>query len=92
MVEAIVICPSCEGYAWLEDENGQTVDCDWCGGVGYVYRNEHSIDRRIPEADYGKVADRLEKMEIQRMRKLGYSGEAKKPWEQAIRKRDQDEP
>ena len=91
MIETVVICPSCEGYAWIEDEDGQAVDCDWCGGVGYVYRNAENIDRRIPEADYGKVADRIEKLDIQRMKKLGYTGEAKKPWEQAIRRRD-DEP
>jgi hypothetical protein len=69
------------------DEDGVTEDCDWCGGAGYVYRGGDGADRRIPEADYPQVADMLEQLEVERLRKMGYSGEAKKPWEQAVRKR-----
>ncbi|MBZ0298290.1 MAG: hypothetical protein K8J31_01035 [Anaerolineae bacterium] len=82
----IVRCVSCEGYGWFE-EDGQTGDCDWCGGVGYVYRDERSVDHKIPAADYGAVADTLEKLEIQRLRDMGYTGQAKKPWDQAIRRK-----
>lgn len=83
-------CPSCNGYAWVEDDDGSAVDCDWCNGVGYIYRDAQGIDQRIPEQDYGKVADVLEKLEIERMREIGYSGEAKKPWQQAIRQQPPD--
>lgn len=83
----IVRCVSCEGYGWFEDElTGEAVDCEWCGGVGYVYRDEGGVDHRIPPADYGRVAARLESLETERMREMGYKGEAKKPWEQAIRR------
>jgi hypothetical protein len=82
----IVRCVSCDGYAWVEDEDtGAAVDCDWCGGAGYVYRGEDGIDRKIPEADYGRVADTLERLEVERLREIGYTGTAKKPWQQAIR-------
>lgn len=87
----IIRCLSCSGYAWIEDDDGQVVDCDWCGGVGYVYRDDDDIDHRIPEADYPHVADILEKLEVERMREIGYTGEAKKPWEQAVRQRPPDE-
>lgn len=87
----IIRCPSCDGFAWIEDDDGQAVDCDWCGGAGYVYRDESSVDHVIPESDYGKVADVLEKLEIERLRELGYTGSAKKPWEQAIRKSKSDD-
>lgn len=83
-------CPSCNGYAWIEDDDGAAVDCDWCAGVGYIYRDAKGIDQRIPEQDYGKVADVLEKLEIERMRDIGYTGEAKKPWQQAIRQQPPD--
>lgn len=83
----IIRCVSCEGYGWFQDEfSTETVDCDWCGGVGYVYREANGIDQRIPPEEYAKVADTLEKLELQRMREMGYQGEAKKPWEQAVRK------
>jgi hypothetical protein len=83
----IVRCLSCDGYGWLTDDfSGETVDCDWCGATGYVYRDEHGIDHRIPEADYGKVASTLERLETERLRELGYSGDAKHPSEQQIRK------
>jgi hypothetical protein len=83
----IVECASCEGYGWQDDENGGVVDCDWCGGVGYVYRDEKGVDRRIPARDFEAVGDRLEALEVARLRRLGYSGSAKKPWEQAVRQR-----
>jgi hypothetical protein len=87
----IVRCVSCEGYGWLEDEEtGLITDCDWCGGVGYVYRDDNGIDHHIPESDYVDVAATLEGLEMERLRELGYSGEAKRPWEQAIRKQNQD--
>jgi hypothetical protein len=83
----IVRCASCEGYGWFEDEfTGEPTDCDWCGGVGYVYRDGQGVDQRIPPEDYGKVADTLEKLDIERMHEIGYKGEPKKPWEQAIRR------
>jgi hypothetical protein len=81
----IVRCPSCDGYGWLQDEPGEPArDCDWCAGVGYVYR-ENGIDRVIPAADYVSVTDALEQLEMQRLREMGYSGQSKKPWEQTIR-------
>lgn len=84
----IVRCVSCEGYGWFTDEDdGQVMDCDWCGGAGYVYRDAGGVDHKIPEADYGAVADRLETLEIERLREMGYTGQARKPWEQAVRKR-----
>jgi hypothetical protein len=82
----IVRCVSCNGYGWFEDDGGGAQDCDWCGGVGYVYREASGLDRRIPESDYPQVANKLEQLEIQRLREIGYTGEAKRPWEQAIRK------
>lgn len=77
-------CPSCDGYGWLEDEDG-TAECGWCAGAGYVYRDAQGVDRAIPTADYGAVAAQLEALEQERLRDLGYSGGAKKPWEQPIR-------
>ena len=83
----IVRCVSCDGYGWTTDEfSGETLDCDWCGGTGYVYRDAAGVDHRIPEAEYGKVSDILERLERDRMRDLGYKGEAKHPKDQAIRK------
>ncbi len=85
-IETLVRCVSCEGYGWFTNEvSGETEDCDWCDGVGYVYRNAKGVDRRVPPEEYGQVADRLEKLEIQRMRDLGYRGQPKPPWEQNIR-------
>jgi hypothetical protein len=86
----IVLCVSCEGYGWFE-EFDEVSDCDWCGGAGYVYRDANNVDHKIPEADYGKVADQLEKLEADRMREMGYTGDAKKPWEQAIRQQKSDD-
>lgn len=83
----VVRCVSCDGYGWFEDDfTGETTDCDWCNGTGYVYRDEQGIDHKIPPADYGKVADSLEKLEAQRLREMGYTGEAKHPDNQDIRK------
>ncbi|MFN8530004.1 MAG: hypothetical protein U0670_15490 [Anaerolineae bacterium] len=83
----IVLCIACEGYGTVTDEDSaEAVECEWCGGAGYVYRDERGVDRKIPDADYGKVADQLERLEAKRLRGLGYTGEAKKPWDQDIRK------
>ncbi len=85
----IVRCVSCEGYGWFEDEfSGEPVECDWCGGTGYVYRDAHGVDRKIPEADYGKVAAQLEQLEAERLRQMGYSGQARHPDDQPIRRQD----
>lgn len=87
----IVICASCDGYGWMSDEfTGEEADCDWCGGTGYVYRDAEGVDHPIPEADYGKVADLLERLDHQRLRDMGYSGTAKHPDDQAIRKGEVD--
>jgi hypothetical protein len=81
----IVRCASCEGFGWFEDDDGLVQDCDWCGGIGYTYRDASGLDRRIPVSDYEQVSDQLEQLETQRLREMGYTGEAKKPWEQKIR-------
>ncbi|GIL11421.1 MAG: hypothetical protein BroJett038_01410 [Chloroflexota bacterium] len=80
----IVRCISCDGYGWFE-EDGETVECDWCGGIGYVYRGADGADRRIPAGDYEAVAAQLERLEQERLRALGYTGQARRPWEQKIR-------
>lgn len=83
----IVRCLSCDGYGWHEDDfTGETEDCTWCGGTGYMYELADGTQQQIPDTDYGKVADQLEALEQQRMRELGYKGEAKPPWEQDIRR------
>ncbi len=81
MTPEIMRCPSCDGYAWVEAEDGSAEDCDWCGGVGYVYREAGDLQRRIPAADYGRVADILERLELERLREIGYTGEAKRSWQ-----------
>jgi hypothetical protein len=81
----IIRCASCDGYGWQDDDEGGVQDCDWCGGVGYVYREADGTDRPIPASDYASVAGTLEQLEQERLREMGYSGEAKKPWEQAVR-------
>jgi hypothetical protein len=86
----IVRCVSCDGYGWVEDDDGQGVDCDWCAGVGYVYRDDNGIDHPIPESDYPTVAEILERLEQERMRDLGYAGSSKHPREQEIRREDPD--
>jgi len=93
MSTTIVPCPSCEGFGWFEDDDGAAQDCDWCGGIGYIYREANGLDKRIPPADYEQVSNQLEQLETQRLRAMGYTGEAKKPWEQKIRQqRDENEP
>ena len=85
----IVRCMSCDGFGWLEDDfSGEALDCDWCGGVGYVYRDNAGVDAPIPKDDLHKaeVSQHLEALETERMREMGYSGAAKKPWQQDIRK------
>ncbi len=87
IIMQIIRCPSCEGYGWHTDEfTGEATDCAWCSGVGYVYQNADGVQHPIPPDDYGAVSDQLEALEQDRMRELGYQGEAKPPWEQAIRK------
>lgn len=81
----IVRCASCDGFGWFEAD-GHAEECDWCGGIGYVYRDASRVDQRIPRADYEAVSARLEALETERLRQMGYKGEARKPWEQAIRK------
>ena len=83
---SIVRCASCDGFGWFEDDfSGASADCDWCAGVGYVYRRD-GRDSAIPQADFEVVADELEGLEHERLRELGYQGAAKKPWQQQIRK------
>lgn len=83
----IIRCASCDGFGWFEDEFiGEVEDCDWCAGVGYVYRDGAGRDSPIPRADYVSVAAELERLELERLRELGYQGSARKPWQQAIRK------
>jgi hypothetical protein len=86
----IVRCPSCDGYGWVEDDDGKVQDCDWCSGVGYVYRDEQGVDHPIPESDYPHVANTLERLEQERMRDLGYSGSARHPREQDIRRKHEE--
>jgi len=83
----IVRCLSCDGYGWQADDlTGQTDDCAWCGGAGYMYALENGVQQRIPTADYAAVADELERLEQERLREMGYTGQAKPPWEQDIRR------
>ena len=79
-------CAACDGYGWIDDDEQGEIECRWCGGIGYVYQDERGISRRIPESDYVALADTLERLEIERMREIGYTGTAVKPWEQAIRR------
>lgn len=84
----IVRCISCDGYGWSEDDfTGETEDCTWCAGVGYVYQDEQGTDHKIPAWDLRKadISARLEALEAERLREMGYTGEAKKPWQQDIR-------
>ena len=84
--QTITRCPSCDGYGWMSDEtSGKDIACSWCAGNGYVYRDQNHIDHVIPDSDYAKVAEELETLELERLRDMGYSGNAKKPWYQEIR-------
>lgn len=79
-------CPSCDGIGWFEDELSEQVsDCDWCGGVGYVWRDAQGVDSHIPESEWGRLADQLETLETERLHEMGYTGSARKPWEQDVR-------
>lgn len=83
----VMRCPSCDGLGWhTDEETGESLSCDWCAGVGYVYHSGDGVDHRIPPADYETLAPTLERLEIERLREMGYTGEAKKPWEQDVRK------
>lgn len=81
-------CPNCDGYGWIDDFIEGEQDCDWCKGIGYVYRGDDSVDRPIPRSDFEQVAETLEQLEAERLRQLGYTGRAKPPWRQAIRGHD----
>ncbi len=84
----VVRCAACDGYGWIDDEeDGGEVECRWCGGIGYVYADDRGINHRIPESDYAAQAETLERLEIERMREIGYTGDAKKPWDQEVRKK-----
>ncbi len=88
MTQTIIRCPSCDGYGWFDDDfTGESDDCDWCEGVGYVYRDAHHVDRPIPAEDLRQddISAKLETLETERLRDIGYTGEAKKPWQQTIR-------
>ena len=83
----ITRCASCDGFGWFEDEfSGASEDCDWCAGVGYVFRDDAGRDRPIPPGEYAAFAEELERLELERLREMGYQGEARRPWQQAIRK------
>lgn len=75
----LVRCPSCDGYGWFAEENvrDRSEDCTWCGGIGYVERDERGVDRPIPASKYPELADALEQLDEGRLRELGYSGVAK---------------
>jgi hypothetical protein len=84
----IVRCISCDGYGWFREEyEDEAEECDWCGGIGYVFRDASGIDQRIlPEQLVDpSISALLEQMETERMQQMGYRGEARKPWEQRIR-------
>ncbi|MEO1646446.1 MAG: hypothetical protein AAFR67_14740 [Chloroflexota bacterium] len=84
----IVQCVSCAGYGWHEDDfTGEVEDCTWCGGVGYVYQDVQGTDHKIPKQDLHRraISEQLEALEQARLRQMGYTGEAKKPWQQDIR-------
>jgi hypothetical protein len=92
----ITRCAVCDGYGWIAQEHDPfddlfaqaedaSVECRWCGGIGYVTQDARGIARRIPEEDLPTLADRLEEMEAERLRAIGYTGTAKAPHQQAIR-------
>ena len=82
----IIRCLSCDGFGWFDDFGGGDQDCDWCAGVGYVYRDAAGRDAQIPPADYASASDELERLELERLREMGYQGQAKKPWRQQCAK------
>lgn len=82
----VVRCVACDGYGWIDDPDNPETECNWCGGIGYVYRDARGVDRRIPRSDLEALSETLERLETERLRELGYTGSAKKPWEQSIRR------
>jgi hypothetical protein len=80
-------CLSCDGYGWVSDPDEGEQDCDWCRGVGYVCVEPQGLHRPIPTDALTALAEQLEALEAQRLRDLGYTGQAKKPWEQMIRQK-----
>lgn len=94
MTDPVIRCVACDGYGWLaadsldtdDETDGGDVECAWCGGIGYVYRAEGGVDRRIPPADLDVLTAMLEALEVARLREMGYTGEAKQPWRQQIRR------
>jgi len=83
----VVRCISCDGYGWAEDDfTGEVIDCDWCKGIGYVYRVDDGVERPIPPEDWERLTPTLERLEQERLREMGYQGEARKPWDQDIRR------
>lgn len=85
----IVRCLSCDGFGWTQDDlSDEHEDCEWCGGIGYTYRNANQVDQIIPQADLHlpDVSQELEALETERMREMGYQGTARRPWDQAIRR------
>ncbi len=54
-------------------------DCDWCGGLGYVYRDGRGLERPIPPNEYDRLAHQLEALDEERLRELGYRGKAQAP-------------
>ncbi|MEO0561234.1 MAG: hypothetical protein AAF125_03925 [Chloroflexota bacterium] len=82
----IILCPSCDGHGWTTDAfTADKEACGWCNTGGYVYAEAGGVQRAIPDADYPALAPQLEVLEAARMREMGYTGEAKPPWEQKIR-------
>ncbi|MBK8027737.1 MAG: hypothetical protein IPK19_41740 [Chloroflexi bacterium] len=93
-MEKIARCAVCDGYGWIEadpdaigdpDDESDGSECMWCGGIGYVFQNERGVSRRIPSDLLAIHSETLEQLELARLREIGYSGEAKKPWQQQIR-------
>jgi hypothetical protein len=85
----IIRCPSCDGFAWVEDDfSGASEDCDWCGAIGYLYHDDKGLDHKISRDDLKKteISTKLESLEKARLREMGFTGEAKTPWEQDVRK------
>ncbi len=93
---SIARCAVCDGYGWIAQERdpfddlfsegeADSVECRWCGGIGYVTQDARGVARRIPAEDLPALADRLEALEVERLRAIGYSGAAKAPRQQAIR-------
>ncbi|MBL8133602.1 MAG: hypothetical protein JNL42_17195 [Anaerolineae bacterium] len=94
MAEIAARCAACDGYGWVEQDADDAMgvaegdagsECAWCGGIGYVLQDERGVSRRIPEDQLAAHSETLERLELERLRQIGYSGEARKPWQQQIR-------